>query len=302
VIDPRLPKGTSRQGVSATVLQKTYHAPDDVQLEALIASAMTKIAASEKRIGRRFTDWEVLNGLRKDIPLPADPMEKDQVLRRDLEVSQRRARDREPLPPPEKSAEERVLEAAERRLREERRARMSPAEIAVEDAREALAAKIASDQAAADREAFFASRAVVRLLSVLDDMIEHGMLDPDIDGESLDEMRHQRSLVMTHATPSIVETVTKNITAIQTQIAAGLDARETELRSALDALSQSRRALTTAPGTFDSIREVLVGSVPYIELSREGKTVSISRERWQGRASDEALAAMLFDGGDVDAD
>ena len=64
------------------------------------------------------------------------------------------------------------------------------------------------------------------------------------------------------------------------------------MKASQDALA-AREALL-AVGPWDDLATEVVGNVEYVALTKDGKTVKVSKQRFDARQSDDALAGELF--------
>jgi hypothetical protein len=209
---------------------------------------------------------------------------------RNGEISARTRREAELNPkPPELSPAEAKLAYARQQEEDARRAALPHWTRMREDAERELAAAKEAEAKKAATDGIITSPEFIALDNLLADAEFVGFYDGSVSQFVLDEIRHQRALL---AKTLDVATVAANVAELRKSNLAETQPERVRLKAAYDALD--RRDAMFGTGVFSEAVPVLVGVTPHIRLTRNGQTVAITRERYENRVSDEALAAEVF--------
>ncbi|QDT55491.1 hypothetical protein Pan44_35350 [Caulifigura coniformis] len=283
ILDSRLTWATLADGQGVVVFKpRRRTAPT---LELLKPTTDSDIADVAKLMGHEPTAVDIARGA-------ADR----KGYERHAEISARVRRDAERNGPVvEPTPEEQKLAFLRAKVDDERRAKLTTAERLLEDAeREAARNKAAAEQEAA-RAAIRETDGYKALRQQLDDAIFVATYSKEVSQPLLDEIVHQSEMLERFLD---VPTALSNVAKLRDAARAEVEPERLQLQTAQDALA--RRAAILGSGVFSEAVPVMVGDKPYIRLTRNGQTIAISRERYEGRVSDEALASQVFtEGGNV---
>lgn len=251
-------------------------------LDALIEGVRTEVT---KRLGRPATDDIVANGLPRPEPTKSGIEARRQAAREQYEARMAAA---------QTPAEFIRLEAARVRANEERRSKLSRAELELEDAQ--AAAKEVEERLAdeARREAIRQTPAYVSTLKQARDLLFAAALDESISADQLAAFQNQ--LTSLEETQDVA-TVRSNLRTIQKAITDQLTVEADKLRQATDAIAK-RKSLLGEGMVFDDVGVELVGETEYVSLTVGTEVRRVTKATYEGRTSDEALKVQLF-GGEV---
>lgn len=244
-------------------------------------SFLKRAQFAESVAGRSLSRAELLNGVSRPQPDAAQA----------LTDRQRRERELSPPAPTKKTSAEIQLEFAQQKLLDS----LQPAERAVRIAQQKVDTERSEKAKAEALDCLLSLPQAQRALADLDKLADLVRYDSTVDQRTVDEINHQRQLLMTYgdglAASTNADIIRKNLLAIAQQ-------RADELKSHIDRATERVKALDTgsdweAPPEF--VGDPLIGLNPTVILRARGKTVEVPRQEWATTPKEELLSRHFGD-------
>jgi hypothetical protein len=248
-------------------------------LPDLAAQRAALINKAQTYLGRPLTAREIEQGYAKPDPRPQSQI-----------VADRAAKDAELNPVESKTPEQLIEDRALAALAADRLNKMSALERAAEEAVHNNNAAKARAAKEAEQAAFRATAAYNNIRQRLDELIFQAEFDPALTAAMRDDLQHQSAMLERYLD---VAAVTANVSQLQRAATSAIDAERDKLKAQTDAVEYRRLAMGNGL-VFDNVQLETVGEQTYVVLQSGDKTAKVTRERYDSRASDEALRAELW--------
>jgi len=270
----------NRDGHHASLVGGKLTAPTREGLDAQIEAVRTR---ASKLLGRPATDAELVGGLAR----PALSTEDRAEIGRKRATEQYLDRIKSEA---DYSPENARLEAAQHRLTDERRSKMTAAERELADATEAAAFATARKADEAKRKEVKATPAYQSTLKQAQDLVFAASFDESITSAQLVQIQDQ----LTSLNETLdVATVRTNLRVLQSAIADQLAVKADQLKQASDAIAMRKAALGEGL-VWDDIGVEALGETEYVSLTVGTEVRKVTKERYESRESDESLRNSLF--------